>query len=75
LPITAPLTVEPSAGPITARPQVTPVPPAPSIWAIAGRLSRVQYWAFAVLGLLLPLGIYEYLLFENVQRLYVMLYL
>lgn len=52
---TAPLTVEPSAGPIAPRPQVTPAPPAPSIWAIAGRLSRAQYWAFAVLGLLLPL--------------------
>lgn len=52
---TAPLTVEPSAGPIAPRPQVTPVPPAPSIWSIAGRLSRAQYWAFALLGLLLPL--------------------
>ncbi len=52
---TAPLTVEPSAGPIAPRPQVTPAPPAPSIWAIAGRLSRAQYWAFASLGLLLPL--------------------
>jgi NitT/TauT family transport system permease protein len=29
-------------------------PPRPSIWCIAGRLSRAQYWAFAALGLLLP---------------------
>jgi len=29
-------------------------PPSPSIWAIAGRLSRTQYWAFAALGLILP---------------------
>jgi NitT/TauT family transport system permease protein len=29
-------------------------PPRPSIWCIAGRLSRAQYWAFAAIGLLLP---------------------
>jgi NitT/TauT family transport system permease protein len=27
---------------------------APGIWAIAGRLSRAQYWGFALLGLVLP---------------------
>ncbi len=30
-------------------------PRRPSIWAIAGRMSRGQYWAFAALGLLVPL--------------------
>ncbi len=29
-------------------------PPMPSIWDIAGRLSRTQYWLFAALGLVLP---------------------
>lgn len=28
--------------------------PTPSIWAIAGRLSRLQYWGFAALGLMVP---------------------
>ena len=37
-----------------APPPAAPVPPRPSIWAIAGQLSRRQYWAFAALGLLLP---------------------
>ena len=46
-------------------PSITPTvtaaaPPAapvrrPSIWSIAGRMSRGQYWAFAALGLLVPL--------------------
>jgi NitT/TauT family transport system permease protein len=36
------------------RPAVAKPPPSPSIWDIAGRLSRMQYWAFAALGLVLP---------------------
>ena len=39
-----------SAGPA----QSSASPPGPGIWAIAGRLSRTQYWAFATLGLVLP---------------------
>ena len=51
-------TAPPPVGPglvAPTRAAVTP-PPTPSIWAIAGRLSRGQYWAFAVLGLVLPFG-------------------
>ncbi|HOX66573.1 MAG TPA: ABC transporter permease [Burkholderiaceae bacterium] len=36
-------------------------PPTPSIWAIAGRLSRTQYWAFAALGLILPFAVWALL--------------
>ena len=36
------------------RPVVAKPPTSPSIWSIAGRLSRMQYWAFAALGLVLP---------------------
>ena len=48
--VTAPPT-SPSFAPAA---RVAAAPPAPSIWSIAGRLSRLQYWAFAALGLILP---------------------
>jgi NitT/TauT family transport system permease protein len=38
-----------------AVPSESATPRRPSIWAIAGRMSRAQYWAFAALGLLVPL--------------------
>jgi NitT/TauT family transport system permease protein len=38
-----------------AAPTASPAPRRPSIWSIAGRMSRAQYWAFAALGLLVPL--------------------
>jgi len=33
----------------------SPAPPRPSIWGIAARITRTQYWLFASLGLILPL--------------------
>jgi len=37
-----------------AKARASNMPPKPSIWGIAGRLSRTQYWAFAALGLVVP---------------------
>jgi NitT/TauT family transport system permease protein len=37
-----------------AKARASSTPPTPSIWGIAGRLSRTQYWAFAALGLVVP---------------------
>ena len=37
-----------------AKARASNTPPTPSIWGIAGRLSRTQYWAFAALGLVVP---------------------
>jgi NitT/TauT family transport system permease protein len=35
-----------------------PRPRRPALWAIAGHLSRTQYWMFAALGLLLPFALW-----------------
>lgn len=37
---------------------VHPAPRRPSIWVIAGHLSRGQYWAFAAVGLLVPFALW-----------------